>query len=162
VPSGSTITSVDPPGNGTAKVVNGDVVYTPKDGFRGEERLTVEVLTPTGEIKDVTVTVAVGKEQKVITRWTAPKKFTPGMNLFGPGTFMTNANQVAAVAVNCTIIKRWVSPNPDPECTVVAGKEGTYIDITVYEPTAVEVLITAPKKGKYAPMEQKYVYRVNP
>ena len=162
VPSGSTITSVDPPGNGTAKVVNGDVVYTPKDGFRGEERLTVEVLTPTGETKDVTVTVAVGKEQKVITRWTAPKKLTAGMNHFGPGTFMTNANQVAEVAVNCTIIKRWVSPNPDPDCTVVAGKEGTYIDVTVYEPTAVEVLITAPKKGKYAPMEQKYVYRVNP
>jgi hypothetical protein len=162
VPQGSTITSVDPPKNGTAKVVDGDIVYTPKDSFRGEEKITVVVVTPTGDTQDVTVTVAVGKEQKVITRWTAPKKLKPGMNHFGPGTFMTNANQMATVEVNCSIIKRWVSPNPDPKCSVVAGKEGTYIDITVYEPTAVEVVISAPKKGKYAPMEQKYVYRVNP
>jgi hypothetical protein len=162
VPQGSTITAVDPPKNGTAKVVDGTVIYTPKESFIGEEKISLVVLTPAGDTQDVVVTVAVGKEQKVVTRWTAPKKLKPGMNQFGPGTFMTNAGQIAKVSADCSIIRKWVSPNPSPTCEVLAGKEGTYIDVTVYEPTEVEVTLTAPKKGKYAPLEDTYTYRINP
>jgi hypothetical protein len=162
VPQGSTITAVDPPKNGTAKVVDGTVIYTPKESFIGEEKISLVVLTPAGDTQDVVVTVAVGKEQKVVTRWTAPKKLKPGMNQFGPGTFMTNAGQIAKVSADCSIIRKWISPNPSPTCEVLAGKEGTYIDVTVHEPTVVEVTLTAPKKGKYAPLEDTYTYRVNP
>ncbi len=162
VPQGSTVTAVDPPQNGTAKVVDGTVIYTPKEGFIGEEKISVAVLTPAGETQDVVVTVAVGKEQKVITRWTAPKKLKPGINQFGPGTFMTNAGQVAKVSADCSIIRKWNSPNPSPKCEVIAGKEGTYIDVSVYEPSVVEVTLTAPQKGKYAPLEETFTYRVNP
>lgn len=159
---GSTITDVTPPKNGSAEVRDGDVIYTPNDKFRGEERIAVQVLTPTGETIETTVVVVVGKEQKIVTDWTAPKRLKPGMNWFGPGTFMTNANQPAKVTATCSILLRKVSDNPPPVCDVVAGKEGTYINVKVYEPTGIEVKITAPKKGKYRPLEQKFLYRVNP
>ena len=162
VDPGSTITDVTPPKNGSAEVRDGDVIYTPNDKFRGEERIAVQVLTPTGETIETTVVVVVGKEQKIVTDWTAPKRLKPGMNWFGPGTFMTNANQPAKVTATCSILLRKVSDNPPPVCDVVAGKEGTYINVKVYEPTGIEVKITAPKKGKYRPLEQKFLYRVNP
>ena len=162
MPQGSTITAVDPPQNGTAKVVDGTVIYTPKDSFRGEEKISVVVLTSAGDTQDVVVTIAVGKEQKVVTRWAAPNKLKPGVNHFGPGTFMTNAGQAAKVSADCSIIRKWNSPNPSPTCEVLAGKEGTYIDVTVYEPTLVEITLSAPKNGKYAPLEETFTYRVNP
>lgn len=162
VPKGSVITDVEEPVNGTADIRNGDVIFTPKPGFIGEETIKVIVRTPEGTEQETTVTVSVGKEQTVITKWSAPKKLVKGTNRFGPGTFITNANQVAKVSAKCTILQKWVSPNPDPVCTVTVGKEGTYINVKVYEPTAVEVVLSAPKKGNYKPMKQSYVYRVNP
>lgn len=156
------MTDVVPPKNGSAEVVDGGIIYTPKDSFRGEETISVVVLTPQGETETVAVTVAVGKEQSIITRWTAPKRLKPGMNWFGPGTFMTNTNQMATVSAECSILQRKVSTNSAPTCTVVAGKEGTYIDVKVYEPTGVEVTISAPAKGKYRPLKETYFYRVNP
>lgn len=162
VPRGSVITDVEEPVNGTADIRNGDVIFTPKPGFIGDETITVTVRTPEGTDQETTVTVSVGKEQTVITKWSAPKKLVKGTNHFGPGTFITNANQVAKVSAKCSILQKWVSPNPDPVCTVTVGKEGTYINVKVYEPTVVEVMLTAPKKGNYKPMKQSYVYRVNP
>jgi len=162
VPSGSTITDVDPPKNGTAEVRNGDVIYTPDPGFIGEERISVTVVTPTGETQTTVVTVAVGKEQKIITRWTPPKKLVNGMNHFAPGTLMTNAMQPVKVSVKCELILRNISGNPAPKCSVIAGKEGTYISVKAYDPTAVIVTLSAPKKGAYRAFTQELVYRVNP
>ncbi len=156
------ITSVEEPDNGTVVLRGGDVIFTPTPGFIGEEKITVIVRTPEGTEQETTVTVSVGKEQTVITKWTAPKKLTSGSNRFGPGTFITNANQVAKVSASCSILQKWVSPNPKPVCAITVGKEGTFINVKVYEPTMVEVVLSAPKKGTYKPMKQKYVYRVNP
>ena len=162
LPPGSTITDVEQPRNGTAEVRDGEILYTPDRGFRGEERITVIVTTPEGTTEEVVVKVVVGTEQKVITRWTAPKKLVPGVNRFGPGTFMTNAGQVAKVTAKCSILRRMISDNPPPKCSVIVGKEGTLIDVTVYEPTGIEVTLSAPKKGKYAPLKDTYLYRVSP
>jgi len=162
VPRGSVITDASDPDNGTVEVRDGDVIYTPKPGFIGDETITVIVRTPEGTEQEATVTVSVGKAQTIITKWTAPKKLVNGSNRFGPGTFITNAGQVAKVSAKCSILQKWVSPNPDPVCSVVAGKEGTYINVKVYEPTAVTVMLSAPKKGGYKPMKETYVYRVNP
>ena len=153
---------MEQPKNGTAEIRNGDLIYTPAEDFRGEERISVVIQTPEGTTETVKVTVAVGKEQTLATDWTAPKRLKPGVHQFGPSTFITNANQAAKVSVTCSIIKKWVSPNPAPVCEVVPGKGGTYLSLTVYEPTFVEVTLKAPKKGKYRPMEEKYSYRVNP
>lgn len=162
VPPGSTITDVEEPRNGTVEIRDGEIIYTPDRGFRGEERISVTVTTPEGTTKQVVLTVVVGSEQKVITRWTAPKTLKVGTNRFGPGTFVTNAGQVATVDVKCSILRRMISDNPPPKCSVIAGKEGTLISLSVYEPTGVEVTLSAPKKGKYAPLDTSYFYRVSP
>ena len=162
MPSGSTITEVEQPKNGTAEVRDGDVIYTPDPGFIGEERISITVVTPSGETQTTTVTVAVGKEQKNNTRWKAPKTLINGMNYFGPGTLMTNAMNPVRVSVKCELILRIATDNPPPKCSVIPGKEGTYISVKAYDPTAVIVTLSAPATGKYRALKQELVYRVNP
>jgi hypothetical protein len=161
VPEGSTITSVEPNRDGRVQIVNDELKFTPKPGFIGVTEITFTVTTPEGDEQLTEVSVAVGKEQTVVTRWTAPKRLKQGVNRFGPGTFITNANQVAKVEVECLRILRNISGEPDPKCSVVVGKEGTIINVKVYEPTAVIVKMTAPKKGQYLPLDEEYVYRVD-
>ena len=161
-PEGSTITSVEPNRDGRVQIVEEGVRFTPKPGFIGETDVTFTFSKPDGEEQLTEVSVAVGKEQSVITRgWKPPKKLKQGSNHFGPGTFVTNARQVAEVKVECLRILRNVSGKPDPKCSVVVGKTGTFINVKVYEPTAVVVTMTAPKKGKYLPLDEEYLYRVN-
>lgn len=97
VPEGSTITSVEPNRDGRVQIVDDELKFTPKPGFIGVTDITFTVTTPEGDEQLTEVSVAVGKEQTVITRWTAPKKLKQGVNRFGPGTFITNANQVAKI-----------------------------------------------------------------
>ena len=40
------------------------------------------------------------------------------------------------------------------------GKNGTYINMRVYEPTSVIVTMTAPKNGKHLPLDEEFAYRV--
>ena len=161
-PEGSTITSVEPNRDGRVQIVDEGVKFTPKPGFIGETDVTFTVTKPDGEEQLTEVSVAVGKEQSVITRgWKPPKKLKQGSNHFGPGTFITNAGQVAEVEVQCLRVLRNVSGEPDPECSVVVGKTGTFINVKVYEPTAVVVTMTASKKGKYLPLAEEYLYRIN-
>ena len=161
-PEGSTITSVEPNRDGRVQIVDEGVKFTPKPGFIGTTDIAFTVTTPTGVEQPTEVSVAVGKEQSVITRgWRPPKKLTQGSNHFGPGTFVTNAGQVAEVEVECLRILRNVSGKPDPQCSVVVGKTGTFINVKVYEPTAVVVTMTAPKQGRYLPLDEEYLYRVN-
>lgn len=75
---------------------------------------------------------------------------------------MTNAGQQAKVSAKCSILQRRISDNPPPTCSVTVGKEGTFLNVTVFEPTGVEVAISAPKRGKYAPLKDTYFYRVSP
>ena len=161
-PEGSTITSVEPNRDGRVQIVEEGVRFTPKPGFIGETDVTFTVTKPDGNEQLTEVSVAVGKEQSVITRgWKPPKKLKQGSSRFGPGTFVTNAGQVAEVDVECLRILRNISGEPDPVCSVTVGKTGTFINVKVYEPTAVVVRMTAPQKGRYLPLDEEYLYRVN-
>ena len=159
-PSGSVVTNVEPNDDGKVSVKDGEVVFDPNDGFIGDTEVRFTVVTPDGQEQEAVVTVSVGKEQRIITRWTAPKRLIDGLNKFGPGTFMTNAMQPAEVGVECLRILRINSGKPDPKCSVVVGKDGTYISVKTYEPTAVIVTLSAPTKGKFRPLDEDFVYRV--
>ena len=161
-PDGSIVTSVEPNKDGRTQIVDDSIRFTPKPGFIGTTDLVFTVTTPAGEEQLTEVSIAVGKEQSVITRgWKPPTKLTQGSNHFGPGTFITNAGQVADVDVQCLRVLRNVSGKPDPQCSVTVGKTGTFINVKVYEPTAVIVTMTAPKKGRYLPLDDEFVYRVD-
>jgi hypothetical protein len=160
-PEGSVITDVEPNPDGDVVLDDGDLRFIPKPNFIGETDLTFTVTTPDGDEQRTEVSVAVGKEQSVITRdWSAPDKLKNGSTWFGPGTFVTNAGQVAEVDVECLRTSNNASGKADPQCSVTVGKNGTYINVRVYEPTSVIVTMTAPKKGKYLPLDEEYVYRV--
>jgi hypothetical protein len=49
----------NPPAHGTAKIVNGKLVYTPTDGFAGTDTITIRIVHADGSISLVTVTVDV-------------------------------------------------------------------------------------------------------
>jgi hypothetical protein len=61
VPSGPgiTVTIVDGPSHGTAKIVDGQLVYTADDGFSGTDSVTYQVTYPDGSSQLVTVTITV-------------------------------------------------------------------------------------------------------
>ena len=54
-----TITSVGNPQNGTARIVNGQIVYTPSAGFAGTDRFTYTITDSNGETATATATVSV-------------------------------------------------------------------------------------------------------
>lgn len=164
IPPGATITDVEEPKNGTAEVRNGEILYTPDPGFRGEERITVIVTTVDGVTKEVTVDVVVGKEQEVTTRWKAPRELSLGMNRFGPATLRTNAQQSATVTASCALLLRMAPADGTggPRCSVIVNSRGTFIDLEADQPIGVEVLVRAPKKGAYGPLKERYFYRVIP
>jgi hypothetical protein len=164
IPPGSTITDVEEPKNGTAEVRNGEVIFTPDPGFRGEERIIVIITTSEGATKEVAVDVVVGKEQKVITRWKAPKSLELGMTRFAPATLKTNANQSATVTASCALLLRLAPADGvvGTRCSVIVNSQGTFIDVDADQPVGVEVLVRAPKKGEYGPLKERYFYRVNP
>ena len=61
-----TLTSVANPSKGTAKIVNGEVVYTPNPGFAGTDSFTYTITDSNGEtaIATITVTVAAAPNTK--------------------------------------------------------------------------------------------------
>ena len=159
-PEGSSITSVEPNRDGRVRVIEDTVQVTPKPGFIGETNLRINVVTPEGEQQRTVVTVAVGTKQTIITRWTPPRRISEGLTRFGPGTFMTNAGQQARVSVRCERVLKIFTGKPDPKCSVVVGKEGTFIRVRAYETTAVIVKLTAPKRGQYLPLDEEFIYRI--
>ena len=54
-----TISSVETPQNGTASIVNGQIVYTPNAGFTGTDRFTYTITDSNGETATATATVVV-------------------------------------------------------------------------------------------------------
>ncbi|MEV7973642.1 Ig-like domain-containing protein [Cellulomonas sp. NPDC089187] len=61
------ITSVGQPENGTAEIVDGEVVYTPNPGFVGVDEVTVTVTDEYGNDVQVTIEVTVGDVVKLAT-----------------------------------------------------------------------------------------------
>ena len=164
VPPGSRITDVEKPDNGEAVVRDGRVIFTPDPDFRGTEKITLIVVTPSGEKDEVTVDVVVGKVQVITTDWQPPKKLVVGSTAFSPSKLVTNAKQAAKVSASCALLLRSapMDGTGGPRCAVVVTAKGTFIEIEADVPVGVEVLVRAPKKGDYGPLKERYFFRVIP
>lgn len=161
VPPGSgSISGVTPPSHGTAVPAGGDVVYTPTPGYVGPDSFTVEVTSSTGEVRQQTVSLLVGIEQVPSVDLPLPVRLEPGQNTLLPEPVVTNAGQVIALAVRCTLRSRTTAAGDVPLCTVSRADGATYVSVVGGVPVVVEVVASAPQTGRYLPYQESRTYRV--
>jgi hypothetical protein len=156
-PTDSVISDVEKPKNGDAVVRNGEVIYTPDDGFIGTDEVTVIITDREGNSQAIVVPVVVGDEQ------TAPNLALPttlkiGTTVLTTKPVVTNAKQIATVSVACTPLSRFKLTGDLVYCRVTRKNGG--VSVTVTAPMSVKVRVTAPAKDRYLPLDIVASYRV--
>lgn len=156
-PVDSVITDVEKPKNGDAVVTNGEVIYTPNDGFIGTDKVTVIVTDREGNSQAIVVPVVVGDEQTALNL-DLPANLRIGTTVLTTKPVVTNAKQIASVAVSCTPLSRVKFTGDLVYCHVTRKNGG--VSVTVTAPMSVKVRVTAPAKGHYLPLDTAANYRV--
>ena len=157
IPTDSVITDVEKPANGDAVVTNGEVIYTPNDGFVGKDEVTVIITDREGNSQAVVVPVVIGDEQTA-PRLSLPTTLKIGTTVLTTKPVITNAKQIATVSVSCTPLSRSRLTGDLVYCQVSRMHGG--VSVTVSAPMSVKVSVTAPAKGRYLPLETVASYRV--
>lgn len=152
-PSGSTVASVEPPANGTARIDGATVVYTPNAGFYGSDVITVSVVDRAGVVTTVTVPLQVGLAQRPVRPPKLAKQITRGGTTVVLGApVRTNARQLAQASVTCSAKARMVyRGGGEPLCVVTRAKGQIAVRVTGAGPVTVRVELAAPAKGQYGP-----------
>ena len=152
-PSGSTVASVEPPANGTARVDGATVVYTPNAGFYGSDAITASVVDRAGVVTTVTVPLQVGLVQRPVRPPKLAKQITRGGTTVVLGApVRTNARQFAQASVTCSAKARMVyRGGGEPLCVVTRAKGRISVRVTGAGPVTVRVELAAPAKGQYGP-----------
>ncbi len=117
-----TITSVGNPANGTAEIVNGQIVYTPNDGFVGKDTFTYTITDSNGLTETATVSVVVeGDKPEAVNDSDSTSLNTPvTLDVLSNDTSNSGSNQLTITSVG----------NPsNGTATIVNGK-------IVYTPNA--------------------------
>lgn len=151
------ITDVEKPTNGDAVVTNGEVIYTPNDGFVGKDEVTVIITDREGNSQAVVVPVVIGDEQTA-PGLVLPTALKPGTTVLISEPVITNAKQIARVSVACTPLARARLTGDLVYCQV--SRRNGSVSVTVTAPVSVKVSVTAPAKGRYLPLETVASYRV--
>ena len=152
-PSGSTVASVEPPANGTARIDGASVVYTPSAGYYGSDVITASVVDRAGVVTTVTVPVQVGLVQRPVRPPKLAKQITRGGTTVVLGApVRTNARQLAQATVTCSAKARMVyRGGGEPLCVVTRAKGQIAVRVTGAGPVTVRVELAAPAKGQYGP-----------
>lgn len=152
-PSGSTVASVEPPANGTARVDGATVVYTPSAGYYGSDVITASVVDRAGVVTTVTVPVQVGLVQRPVRPPKLAKQITRGGTTVVLGApVRTNARQLARASVTCSAKARVLyRGGGEPLCVVTRAKGQIAVRVTGVGPVVVRVELSAPAKGQYGP-----------
>ncbi|MCF8558010.1 MAG: hypothetical protein K9G28_10780, partial [Candidatus Nanopelagicales bacterium] len=160
---GSTVTSVDPPRNGTAEIKDNTVVYTPDPGFVGREVLISYVKEPSGETVVVRTPVEAGLEQVPVKPLGLPNSITPNRTVdLIDHPVVTNAGQTAKVTARCVPITRMQALGGFSGCMITKDGSTVMVTVTGATPYRVKVSVTAPKKGAYLPYSFTKSYTVRP
>lgn len=157
VPTDSVISDVEKPKNGDAVVTNGEVIYTPNDGFIGTDKVTVIVTDRDGNSQAIIVPVVVGDEQTAVNL-ALPTALKIGTTVLTTKPVVTNAKQIATVSVACAPLTRTKITGDLVYCHVTRKRGG--VSVTVTAPMSVTVSVTAPAKGHYLPLDVTANYRV--
>lgn len=152
-PSGSTVASVEPPANGTARIDGASVVYTPSAGYYGSDVITASVVDRAGVVTTVTVPVQVGLVQRPVRPPKLAKQITRGGTTVVLGApVRTNARQLARASVTCSAKARVLyRGGGEPLCVVTRAKGQIAVRVTGVGPVVVRVELSAPAKGQYGP-----------
>jgi hypothetical protein len=156
-PADSVISDVEKPRNGDAVVTNGEVIYTPNDGFVGTDAVTVILTDRDGNNQAIVVPVLIGDVQTADSL-ALPTSLKIGTNVLTTKPVVTNAKQIATVSVSCTPLTRSKFTGDLVYCQVSRKKGG--VSVTVNAPMSVKVTVSAPAKGRYLPLSENVSYRV--
>ena len=156
-PADAVISDVQQPKNGDAVVSNGEVIYTPNNGFVGKDEITVIVTERDGSSQAIVVPVVIGEAQTAESL-ALPASLKIGTNVLTTKPVITNAKQIATVSVSCTPLSRSKLTGDLVYCQVTRKKGG--VSVTVNAPMSVKVSVSAPAKGKYLPLNENVSYRV--
>lgn len=136
---------------------NGEVIYTPNNGFVGKDEITVIVTERDGSSQAIVVPVVIGEAQTAESL-ALPASLKIGTNVLTTKPVITNAKQIATVSVSCTPLSRSKLTGDLVYCQVTRKKGG--VSVTVNAPMSVKVSVSAPAKGKYLPLNENVSYRV--
>ncbi len=100
-----TITSVGTPQNGTASIVNGQIVYTPNAGFAGTDSFTYTITDSNGETATATATVTVNAPDNVDPiaqndSATTPENTAVTLNVLGNDATNSGSGQLTIINVS--------------------------------------------------------------
>ena len=156
-PADAVISDVEKPKNGEAVVTNGEVVYTPNNGFVGTDAVTVILTDRDGNSQAIVVPVVIGDTQTAVNL-SLPSSLSIGTTVLTKKPVITNAKQIASVTVECAPMSRSKFTGDLVYCHVKRKNGG--VSITVTAPMSVKVTVSAPAKGRYLPLNEVTDYRV--
>jgi hypothetical protein len=156
-PVDAVISDVEKPKNGEAVVTNGEVVYTPNNGFVGTDAVTVILTDRDGNSQAIVVPVVIGDTQTAVNL-SLPSSLSIGTTVLTKKPVVTNAKQIASVSVECSPMSRSKFTGDLVYCHVKRKNGG--VSITVTAPMSVKVTVSAPAKGRYLPLNEVTDYRV--
>jgi hypothetical protein len=156
-PVDAVISDVEKPKNGEAVVTNGEVVYTPNNGFVGTDAVTVILTDRDGNSQAIVVPVVIGDTQTAVNL-SLPSSLSIGTTVLTKKPVITNAKQIASVTVECSPMSRSKFTGDLVYCHVKRKNGG--VSITVTAPMSVKVTVSAPAKGRYLPLNEVTDYRV--
>jgi hypothetical protein len=156
-PVDAVISDVEKPKNGEAVVTNGEVVYTPNNGFVGTDAVTVILTDRDGNSQAIVVPVVIGDTQTAVNL-SLPSSLSIGTTVLTKKPVITNAKQIASVTVECSPMSRSKFTGDLVYCHVKRKNGG--VSITVTAPMSVKVTVSAPAKGRFLPLNEVTDYRV--
>ena len=158
----STITAIEEPQHGTASVEGDTVVYTPDEGFRGQDEVIVFVTEPTDTVLRVDYSLKTGRDQLPLAPLGLPKAIAPGTTVLVDHAVATNAGQYAKVTAACLPILRTKATGDVRPCAVTRSGAIVSVHVLGNEPVGVRVSVSAPAKGRYGPYLKVRDYLVRP
>lgn len=156
-PADAVISDVEKPKHGDAVITNGEVVYTPDNGFVGTDAVTVIVTDRDGQSQAIVVPVVIGNVQTA-ENFSPPATLAIGTTVLTTKPVVTNAKQIATITVSCAPLARTKSAGDLVYCRVTRKNGG--VSVTVNAPMSVKVKVSAPAKGSYLPLDEVTSYRV--
>lgn len=156
-PADAVISDVEKPKHGEAVVTNGEVIYTPDNGYVGTDAVTVIVTNRDGQSQAIVIPVVIGNVQTA-ENLSLPTSLAFGTTVLTKKPVVTNARQIATISVACAPLTRTKFTGDLVYCRVTRKNGG--VSVTVNAPMSVKVKVSAPAKGSYLPLVEVTSYRV--
>lgn len=159
----STITAVEEPDHGNVVVEDDVVIYTPEDGYRGDDTIVAYVTEPNDRVLKVVTNIETGRDQVPTAPLGLPAMVKPaGQTVLIDHPVRTNAGLRARVKATCIDIQRSKPQGDVVPCRILRSGSVVSVVMAGQVPMGVRVTVSAPSNGKYGPYLKVRDYLVRP